>query len=69
VDFAPYPIGMEPGDLVQCAFDGDVGLVTGIVWGEPDDECLPTWVDVKWSGCGRESSCTPDLLKKVEESS
>ncbi len=67
--FEPYEIGMTKGDLVEDRWNNDVGLVTGILWGKPNDELLPTWVTVLWSGEGKESGCTPDCLKKVEESS
>ena len=67
--FEPYEIGFEPGDLVQNIWGEDMGIVTGILWGKPNDELLPTWVTVLWSGEGKETGCTPDGLKKVKESS
>ena len=67
--FKPYEIGFEPGDLVQNAWTEDMGIVTSILWGKFNDELLPTWVHVLWSGEGKETGCTPDGLKKVEESS
>ena len=40
--FEPYEIGMSEGDLVEDRWNNDVGLVTGILWGQPNDELLPT---------------------------
>ena len=67
--YEPYDIGFVKGDLVTNVWDEGVGLVTDILWGLPDDNCLPTWVIVIWAGTGKEDAWDAHALKKVEESS
>jgi len=67
--FEPYDIGFVKGDLVTDVWNDGVGLVTDILWGKPNDECLPTWVTVLWAGTGEEGGWDAHALKKVEESS
>ena len=67
--YEPYDIGFVKGDLVTNIWDEGVGLVTDILWGLPDDNCLPTWVIVIWAGTGKEDAWDAEALKKVEKSS